>query len=151
VIRTPVSYRIETWDELGKQVPKIIDGQIPFELEQSDEEAIPQIKALLGLGDLVTNVNKKNVGQISNLPWDVVVETNARFSRDRVDPVSAGALPPGVETLVSTHVNNQEIIVEASLTEDEDLAFQAIFNDPCTTATIDDAWDMFQEATQAWP
>jgi alpha-galactosidase len=151
VIRTPVSYRIETWDELGKQVPKIIDGQIPFELEQSDEEAIPQIKALLGLGDLVTNVNKKNVGQISNLPLDVVVETNARLGRDRVDPISAGALPPGVETLVSTHVNDQELIVEAALTGDEDLAFQAIFNDPCTTATIDDAWDMFQEATQAWP
>ena len=145
VIRTPVSYRIEKWDRVGKQVPKIIEGEIPFELKQSDEEAILQIKALLGLGDLTTNVNKRNIGQVSNLPLDVVVETNARFSRDRVDPISAGALPPGVETLVSTHVKNQEMIVEAALTGDEDLAFQAIFNDPCTTVAIDKAWAMFQE------
>ena len=145
VIRTPVSYRIEKWDRIGKQVPKIIAGQIPFELKQSDEEAISQIKALLGLGDLTTNVNKKNIGQVSNLPLDVVVETNARFSQDRVDPISAGALPPGVETLVSTHVKNQEMIVEAALTGNEDLAFQAIFNDPCTTVAIDKAWAMFQE------
>jgi len=99
VIRTPVSYRIETWDRIGKQVPKIIKGQTPFELKQSDEEAILQIKALLGMGDLITNVNKKNIGQVSNLPSDVVVETNARFSRNRVDPLAAGRLPPGVETL----------------------------------------------------
>ena len=145
VIRTPVSYRIEKWDRVGKQVPKIIEGEIPFELKQSDEEAILQIKALLGLGDLTTNVNKRNIGQVSNLPLDVVVETNARFSRDRVDPISAGALPPGVETLVTTHVKNQEMIVEAALTGDEDLAFQAIFNDPCTTVAIDKAWAMFQE------
>jgi len=145
VIRTPVSYRIEKWDRIGKQVPKIIEGQIPFELKQSDEEAILQIKALLGLGDLTTNVNKKNIGQVSNLPLDVVVETNARFSRDRVDPISAGALPLGVEALVSTHVKNQEMIVEAALTRDEGLAFQAIFNDPCTMITIDKAWTMFQE------
>ena len=145
VIRTPISYRIENWDSIGKQVPKIINGQIPFELEQSDEEAVLQIKALLGMGDLITNVNKKNIGQVSNLPSDVVVETNARFSRDRVDPISAGALPPGVETLVATHVKNQEMIVEAALTGDEDLAFQAIFNDPCTTAAIDRAWVMFQD------
>ena len=145
VIRTPVSYRIEKWDRVGKQVPKIIEGEIPFELKQSDEEAILQIKALLGLGDLTTNVNKRNIGQVSNLPLDVVVETNARFSGDRVDPISAGALPPGVETLVTTHVKNQEMIVEAALTGDEDLAFQAIFNDPCTTVAIDKAWAMFQE------
>ena len=116
VIRTPVSYRIETWDRIGKQVPHIVNGQAPFELLKSDEEAILQIKALLGMGDLITNVNKRNVGQLSNIPSDVVVETNARFSRDRVDPIASGALPAGVETLLSTHVRNQEMIVEAALT-----------------------------------
>jgi alpha-galactosidase/6-phospho-beta-glucosidase family protein len=145
VIRTPVSYRIETWDKIGKQVPQIINGQLPFELNHSEEEAIAQIKALLGLGDLTTNVNMKNIGQASNLPLDVVVETNARFSRDRVDPISAGALPSGVETLVSTHVNNQEMIIEAALSGDQDIAFQAVFNDPCTTTPIDMAWTMFKE------
>lgn len=145
VIRTPVSYRIESWEKIGKQVPAIINGEIPFALKQSDEEALPQIKALLGMGDLITNVNKKNIGQVSNLPLEAVVETNAYFSRDQVEPIAAGALPSGVETLVSTHVKNQEMIVEAALNRDEDLAFQAVFNDPCTSLPIDRAWLMFQE------
>ena len=80
-----------------------------------------------------------------NLPSDVVVETNAQFSRNRVGPIAAGTLPPGVETLVSTHVKNQEMIVEAALTGNEDLAFQAMYNDPCTTVAIDQAWALFQE------
>lgn len=145
VIRTPVSYRIKTWEKIGKQVPQIISGEIPFDLQPSDEEAIAQLKALLGLGDLTTNVNSKNIGQIANLPLNVVVETNARFSRDSVEPIAAGALPAGVETLVSTHIKNQEMIIEAALTGDEALAFQAVFNDPSTTVPIDQAWDMFQE------
>lgn len=145
VIRTPVSYRIKTWESIGKQVPKIINGQIPFELNQSDEEAVLQIKALLGMGDLTTNVNMKNIGQVSNLPSEAVVETNAQFSLGKIEPIAAGALPPGVETVVATHIKNQEMIVEAALTKDENLAFQAIYNDPCTTVAIDKAWAMFQE------
>lgn len=46
---------------------------------------------------------------------------------------------------MATHVQNQEMIVEAALTGNEDLAFQAIFNDPCTTVAIDKAWQLFQE------
>ncbi|MFN2172681.1 MAG: alpha-glucosidase/alpha-galactosidase [Candidatus Promineifilaceae bacterium] len=145
IIRTPVSYRINTWQKIGKQVPEIINGRLPFELKQSDEEEIVQIKALLGMGDLMTNVNFKNIGQMPNFPLDVIVETNAHFSRDRVDPLAAGALPAGVETLVATHVRNQEMIVEAALSGDEDMAFQAVFNDPCTTPAIDKAWTMFKE------
>ncbi|MBE2221389.1 MAG: hypothetical protein IAF02_07605, partial [Anaerolineae bacterium] len=48
-------------------------------------------------------------------------------------------------TLVSIHVHNQEMIIEAALTGDEALAFQAIFNDPCTTVALDKARTMFQE------
>ena len=149
VIRTPVAYRIKKWQEIGQQVPEIVSGERPFPLKQSDEEAILQMKALLGLGDLITNVNKANMGQMANLPPHVVVETNAHFSRDRVEPIAAGALPAGVHTLVSTHVQNQEMIIEAALTGNEELAFQAVFNDPCTSVPIDQAWQMFQEI--GWP
>ena len=149
VIRTPVAYRIKKWQEIGQQVPEIVSGERPFPLKQSDEEAILQMKALLGLGDLITNVNKANMGQMANLPPHVVVETNAHFSRDRVEPIAAGALPAGVHTLVATHVQNQEMIIEAALTGNEELAFQAVFNDPCTSVPIDQAWQMFQEI--GWP
>ena len=149
VIRTPVAYRIKKWQEIGQHVPEIVSGERPFPLKQSDEEAILQMKALLGLGDLITNVNKANMGQMANLPPHVVVETNAHFSRDRVEPIAAGALPAGVHTLLATHVQNQEMIIEAALTGNEELAFQAVFNDPCTSVPIDQAWQMFQEI--GWP
>jgi alpha-galactosidase/6-phospho-beta-glucosidase family protein len=106
---------------------------------------VPQLCALLGMGDIITNVNFPNRGQIANLPSEVVVETNALFSRDLVRPLAAGSLPDGVHALISRHVANQEMIIEGALTEDKDLAFQAVFNDPTTNLPIDQAWRMFEE------
>jgi alpha-galactosidase len=106
------------------------------------------IKALLGFGDLVTNVNMENMGQISNMPLHVVVETNARFSRDNVRPLTAGALPAGIAPLINQHSANQELIIEAALTENTDLAFQAFFNDPSNHLPIDTAWELFNKMLQ---
>ena len=50
------------------------------------------IRALLGLGDLVTNVNLENMGQMTNAPLHAVVETNAHFSSGTIRPLQAGAL-----------------------------------------------------------
>ena len=142
---TPVSYRIARWTDAPQQTRDVMSGKAPLFLNNSGEEGVRQMLALLGMGDLMTNVNVENVGQISNLPMHAVVETNAYFGWDSVRPITAGALPPGVLGLVSAHVNNQEMIVQAALTADKDLAFQAVMNDPTTTAPIDDAWAMFNE------
>ncbi len=104
-----------------------------------------QLCSLVGLGDFVTNVNLANQGQIANLPLDVVVETNALFGQDLVQPLASGSLPDGVKAMISRHVANQEMIIDAALTEDKDLAFQAIFNDPTTNLPLDRAWQMFEE------
>ena len=106
------------------------------------------IKALLGLGDLVTNINMENVGQVSNLPLRSVVETNAHFSRDSITPLSAGALPAGIAPLINQHVADQELIIEAALTENTDLAFQAFFNDPSNHLPLDDSWELFNKLLQ---
>src|SRR6185436_19184662 len=105
-------------------------GHEPLALQPTGEEGVAQIRALLGLGPIVTNVNMENQGQIPNLPLRAVVETNARFDRDEVRPVAAGALPPGLHALVALHVSSQEMIVEAALTRDKELAFQALFSQP---------------------
>src|SRR5690606_17562178 len=130
VIRTPVSYRIERWTNAPQKTRDLLNGVTPLLLESSGEEGVGMIKALLGLGELVTNINMENVGQISNLPLHAVVETNAHFSRDSVVPLSAGALPAGIAPLINQHSANQESIIEAALTGNTDLAFQAFFNDP---------------------
>lgn len=149
VIRTPISFRIERWKNAPQKTRGLMEGRAPLGLDASGEEGVAQMRALLGLGDLVTNVNVENVGQITNLPLRAVVETNARFSRDQVQPIVAGALPAGVQSLVARHVSNQEMIVEAALTRDKDWAFQAVLNDPTNRLPPDETWEMFNEMLQA--
>jgi len=149
VIRTPVSWRIERWTTAPQKTRDLINGVTPFVLNRSGEEGIDMIKALLGLGDLVTNVNMENIGQISNAPLHTVVETNAHFRRGTIRSLSAGNLPAGIAPLVNQHIANQEMIIEAALTEDMDLAFQAFFNDPTNHLPIDVAWELFNKMLQA--
>ena len=149
VIRTPISYRLGRWQTAPGKTRDIVAGRTPLTLDASGEEGVAQIKALLGLGDLVTNVNVENVGQIPNLPLHAVVETNAHFERDAVRPIAAGALPPALQSLIARHVSNQEMIVEAALTHDKELAFQAVFNDPANRLPVDESWDMFNEMLRA--
>jgi galacturan 1,4-alpha-galacturonidase len=145
VIRTPMSYRIERWQKSAGAAMDFIEGRQPWRLEPSGEEAIRQIKALCGLGDFVTNINFKNQGQVSNLPLQAVLETNAYLGRDQVQPLMAGGLPAGVHALVAQHVADQEMIIDAALSRDKDLAFHAVFDDPTTNLPIDKAWAMFNE------
>jgi hypothetical protein len=60
VIRTPVSWRIERWKTAPQKTRDLINGVTPFVLERSGEEGINMLRALLGLGDIVTNVNIEN-------------------------------------------------------------------------------------------
>ncbi|RPI93461.1 MAG: alpha-glucosidase/alpha-galactosidase, partial [Chloroflexi bacterium] len=124
LIRTPVVWRIERWATAPQKTRDLISGATPLVLEPSAEEGVNMIKALLGLGDLVTNVNVENIGQISNLPLHAVVETNAYFSRSEVRPLSAAALPAGIALLTNQHIANQELIIESALTKNTALAFQ---------------------------
>jgi alpha-galactosidase len=148
VIRTPVSYRIERWMSAPQKTRDLINGVTPLALQSSGEEGVGMIKALLGLGDLVTNVNLENVGQVSNLPIHAVVETNAHFSCGSVIPLSAGALPAGIAPLINQHSVNQELIVEAALIGNSDLAFQAFFSDPSNPLPLDDSWELFNKLLQ---
>jgi alpha-galactosidase/6-phospho-beta-glucosidase family protein len=148
IIRTPVSWRIERWTTAPQKTRDLINGVTPFVLERSGEEGINMLRALLGLGDLVTNVNMENVGQISNAPLRAVVETNAHFSRANLRSLSAGALPAGIAPLINQHIANQELIIEAALTKNTDLAFQAFFNDPTNHLPIDTSWEFFDRMLQ---
>ncbi len=146
---TPYSCRVDRYTRLPKEFRKKLAGKKPFKLNRSDEEGIRQIMAVLGMGDLRTNVNLPNVGQIEGLPKDAVVETNAYFTLDSVKPEFAGRLPAGVEALVSRTISNQEIIVEAAMKLDKNLAFQAFLNDPLMSLPTDTAWKMFNEMLRA--
>lgn len=148
IIRTPVSWRIDRWKSAPQRTRDLMSGQTPLHLKPSGEEEVEMIQALVGQGDLVTNVNLENNGQISNLPARVVVETNAHFSLNCVNPLKAGALSAGLVPLVNLHCANQELIIEAALANDHDLAFQAFQNDPTNHLPIDSAWEFFNKMLQ---
>jgi len=149
IIRTPVSWRIARWQTAPQKTLDLLEGRTPLELQSSGEEGVPQIRALLGLGDLITNVNLPNQGQIANLPPGAVVETNACFSRDEVRPLAAGSLPPGLAPLIQQHSANQELVIDAVQQRDKDLAFQAVYTDPSNSLDIDACWEMFNQMLHA--
>jgi alpha-galactosidase len=99
-------------------------------LERGDEPIAEIIVALEGGPPTVVPVNWPNEGQVSNLPSEVVVETMGMIDHRGVSPVCAGELPRGVLGVLGQHIDNQELIVEAALWGDRELAFQALFNDP---------------------
>lgn len=142
---TTVDFRIKRQEELELKRKRMINGEEEIKLEASGEEGVRQIKALLGLGDVITNVNLPNRGQMSDMPSNAVVETNALFTRDRVQPVLAGAFPPDVQQLAIRHVWNQETILKAALTKDRELAFRAFVNDPLVTLDLRSARELFDQ------
>ncbi|MBN1402068.1 MAG: alpha-glucosidase/alpha-galactosidase, partial [Anaerolineae bacterium] len=64
---TPISYRYARWAEAPEATRALMAGEQPYTLQPSGEEGVQQMCALLGLGDLMTNVNLPNAGQIDNL------------------------------------------------------------------------------------
>ncbi|MDR3168165.1 MAG: alpha-glucosidase/alpha-galactosidase [Treponema sp.] len=146
---TPVSWRISYREELKKKSAAYRDGKEALIPENSGEEGIRQIKALLGLGNLVTNVNLPNRGQMPGFPEGAVVETNAFFSRDSVLPLITQGLPGPLANLTLQHVENQEGIVEAALNRDIEAAFKVFLNDPQVRAiSREDGRELFKEMTE---
>lgn len=142
---TPVSFRKQDRDEKRKETEQLIAQKRGVAGKASGEEGVNIIAALLGLGELVTNVNVPNQGQVSSLPLQAIVETNALVTRNSVQPIFSGALPKGVKMLAARHVSNQEAVVEAGLTKDRGLAFQAFLNDPLVTLDRRDAEQLFDD------
>lgn len=146
---TPVSWRMEEREELKQKSKAFCNGTETMVPKYSGEEGIRQIKALLGLGGLVTNVNLPNRGQMPGLPADAVVETNAVFSRDNVQAVVTEGLPNPVRNLTLQHVENQEGIMEAALQRDLEAAFRVFLNDPqVRTISREDARRLFISMTE---
>lgn len=109
----------------------MLEGRGPFWRKHSHEHAADIIEALLGkTGPFLTPVNTANLGQIDNLPRDAVVETLAHVDALGVHPVPVGALPEILTWAVMRHVPVQEMIAQAGLAGDRELATLALSCDP---------------------
>lgn len=143
---TTVDWRVKDLGDRLQRSDDLISGKEELVLKPSGEEGHLLLKAVIGLGDLVSNVNIPNRGQIPNLPLGAVVETNALFGANRIEPVFAGAMPSNILPLVARHIYNQENTLVAALNCDRKLGFTTFMNDPQMAAvTVRDGQKLFDD------
>lgn len=142
---TPVSWRKSDLKERLARSARLVSGEEEVVIKGTGEEGVNQIRALLGLHDLVTNVNIPNQGQIPNLPLGAVVETNAVFRSNRLEPVFAGPVPTTIYPLVSRACAQQELVSEGIAERDVQKIFCAFANDPLVTCGYETARKLLAE------
>lgn len=145
---TTVDWRIEDLNNRLARSARLLSGEEEVKIEETGEEGVMQMRALLGLCDLVTNVNIPNVGQIPNLPMGAVVETNAAFKANSLVPVMAGNIPEEIYPLVSRIAGEQEIVARACRERNLELAFKAFANDQLVPLNLSDARKLFDEMVE---
>ncbi len=142
---TTVQWRRDELKERIERSERLRNGAERVEIKGTGEEGVEQMRALLGLRELVTNVNLPNRGQIPNLPMGAVVESNAVFRANNITPVLAGPIPQSIYPLVSRISGEQEIVNDAIARRDVKAIFNAFVNDPLVTCSFDDAKKLFKE------
>ena len=145
---TPVSWRWEDLAARQEKSRKLLSGELEVTLNRTGEEGVNQMRALLGLCTLVTNVNIPNCGQIPNLPLGAVVETNAVFRDGTLTPVFAGNIPMPIYGQITRAVTEQELVVEAAMERNLEKAYAAFRNDPLVTIPDEQAKALFDEMVQ---
>ncbi|MFZ5826571.1 MAG: hypothetical protein ACOY94_19940 [Bacillota bacterium] len=130
VLLTRIEHRQELLREKRALVRAWLDGTQPLPLQPSAEAVADIISAMANHRTLRTILNLPNQGQIDSLPREAVVETLGLAGPTGAHGISVGAVPPGVLGTIYPHVINQELIVDAALTGDRQLALQALIGDP---------------------
>lgn len=113
-----------------------LNSDEPISLARGNEYAASIINACLG-GELFEfNGNVPNTGLVSNLPEGACVEVPVVASRKGISPVHVGALPVQCAILTNLSAQIEMMAVEACLTGDAELVYQAIAHDPLTASML---------------
>lgn len=147
--QTTVNYLKKVKLDKISRVKSLMNGTESLRVGGGTTDCALQIRALMGLGNLVTNVCMRNSGQVENLPVGAIVHTNALISKNSVKPVAAGKLNDEIYGLTIRHTVNQNTIVNAVKERDLDIAFNAFLNDPLMTADLNDATELYKEMLSA--
>jgi alpha-galactosidase len=120
----------------------------------SGELVAPLIDSMLRDRPRDFPLNIPNTGQCPDLPLDVVVESVCTVDGSGVRGRDRAECPPGLAAHLRRVSGSQELTVEAALTGNRELVFEAMLADPLASR-ID--WDQLQqmtdellEATSAW-
>ena len=125
--------REQNWREDARQW---FAKDVPISLERGHEYAAYIINALKGGEPFEFNGNVANTNLITNLPPNACVEVPVWASKKGLSPVHVGALPASVAVLTGLTSQLEEMVVEAALSGDPRLLFQAIAHDPLTASVL---------------
>ncbi len=145
---TGIDYRWKNLEERLQKSKDLVEGKEEVKITCTGEDGVDQIRALLGLHDMITNVNMPNYGQIPNLPLGAVVETNAIFRSDEVTPVFAGNIPTEILSLIARISAEQEALDDAIAKRDLEKVFNVFAYDPQMKITLQDARKLFDEMVE---
>ncbi len=113
-----------------------LKAEKPISLDRGHEYAASIINAYLG-GDIFQfNGNVPNTGLITNLPQGCCVEVPVLASRKGFEATHVGELPLPCVGLTALSATIEMMAVEACLTGDARLVYQAICNDPLSAAVL---------------
>ena len=147
---TSVDFRKKQQAEKIAESELMAQGKKPVEVVRSDEEATLLMGAILGEGKVISNVNMPNRGQMPDMPFNMVVETNCVFDKNRVKPITANRLPSAVTDLVYKNGMNIETCYHGIKTRNLDEIFQSFINQPLLSKlSIDDAHSLFRKMITA--
>jgi alpha-galactosidase len=125
--------RGDTWKD---DIQAWLDDPEPLDLERGHEYAAYIINALQGGTPFKYNGNTANTNLITNLPEGACVEVPVYADEAGLHSIHVGALPASVAPLNQITVASEELAVEAALTGDPDLVYQAVAYAPLTAAML---------------
>lgn len=119
---------------LKDQIIKKTRREMPMKdwiTQPSGEKAIEVITSILyNKKKIIESGIVINNGAISNLPDDAAVEVPIMVDGGGIHPISMGALPIGIASLLGNQVDVQKMAVRAALDGSKELALQALLIDP---------------------
>lgn len=134
-------------------IESVLNGETdlkPFMEDVSTEAANKIIRDVTCGETYIGIMNLPNVGQVSNLPRDAVVETYGIIDSTGAHPATHGDIPLGVQSVLQKHISNQELTVQAALAGDRNTALQVLLNDPLSSRlTIAQARQLLDEMLEA--
>lgn len=117
--------RISTW---------VADTRAPLPLHRlhhSLEEVIPIITAIwTGDQTRVMAVNVENKGNLPNVVDGAIVEVGATVDADGIHPDLMDSVAEPIAGYIATQLALQDLVVEAAVCHEPELAFQALCDDP---------------------
>jgi len=138
---TPDAVRGLKWinrcEEEGNQnwerTNRLITGKESLDVKGklSGERAMHIIAGMMSNSNhMELQVNLPNIGQVSNLIKDSIVETPAIINKGGIHPIQVGEMPEGLAALCNIQIMIQSLVVEAGVSGDMEKAKQALLVDP---------------------